>query len=273
MGVHTFRPRFIPKHELSKFGLPDPTLQPDIISLVERASVMIDEYCARADVDGQGSLAYTTYTERLALPVGRNIVRTSFRPLVAVDVNTVNNLIASGSDTGADGTEYPNYFYTGVQPSTSFRAGSTILSPIISASGRYGYARRGQQQVYPDLNYAANILQIASFFGGPPQFTIIDVTSIDFDPRTGELWFPAGLYLSQYTEVTVTYNSGFSPTQMPNAVKDSTACLVRNLLSRGGGATGLTGFQAGRIRAEFTQDLIDTNIQNMLQSYRTVRTG
>jgi hypothetical protein len=268
MPVNQFQPRFIEEEDFGAYGLPNVTQQPDIITIVERASTMIDEWCARTDVDGQGSLVWTTYTERLALPVGRNICRSSFRPLAAVDLNTVISLIASGSN----GDE-ANYYYTGLKPNGYYQVGSNTLSPIVSASGRYGYARRGQQQVYPDLNYAANVLQIASFFGGPPQFTNIDVTSIDFDPRTGELWFPAGLYLSQYTEVVVQYNSGFAPSRMPNAVKHGTASLVRNLLARGGGATGLTSFGAGKIRAEFTDDLIDQNIQNMLQAYRTVRSG
>jgi hypothetical protein len=193
--------------------------------------------------------------------------------MAAVDATTQAALVASGSVDGE-----PNYYYNGFQPSTSrtgyptSTVGGANLTPIISCSGRYGFARRGQQQVYPDLNYAANILQIASFFGGPPQFTNVDVTMIDFDPRTGEIWLPAGLYLSQYTEILIAYNSGFHPLKLPNALKHATASLVRNLLARGGGATGLKGFSAGRIRAEFTDDLIDVNIQNMLQAYRTVRT-
>jgi hypothetical protein len=265
MGVNPYQPRFISQQELLSFGLPDVTQQPDILTVVDRASTFIDEYCARADVDGHGSLVWTTYTERLFLPVGRNIFRVSFRPLATVDADTVNNLALSGSVPGQ-----PNNVYTGVLPSAIVTSANTV-SPVISCSGRYGYARRGQQQVYPDLNYAANVLQIASFFGGPPQFTNIDVKAIDFDARTGEMWVPAGLYLSQYTEVVIQYNSGFNPYAMPPAIKHATASLIRNLLSRGGGATGLKGFQAGRIRAEFTDDLIDVNIQNLLQAYRTVR--
>lgn len=265
MGVNPFQPRFIDEEDLIAYGLPDTTQQPDILTVVDRASTLIDEFCARADVDGQGSLVYTTYKERLFLPVGRNIFRVSFRPLVVVSADTVAALATSGSLAGE-----PNNYYTGVQPS-SIVTQANVASPIISCSGRYGYARRGQQQVYPDLNYASNVLQIASFFGGPPQFTNIDVTQIDFDPRTGECWVPAGLYLSQYTEVVIVYNSGFDPRQMPPAIKHATASLVRNLLSRGGGATGLKSFSAGRIRAEFTDELIDVNIQNLLQAYRTAR--
>lgn len=265
MDINPYQPRFIDEEDLLSYGLPDVTQQPDILTVVDRASTLIDEFCARADVDGQGSLAYTTYQERLLLPVGRNIVRLTYRPLATVSACVVAQLAASGSVDGES-----NNYYTGVQPSQIVTQANTI-SPIISCSGRYGYARRGQQQVYPDLNYAANVLQIASFFGGPPAFTNVDVTQIDFDKRTGEIWLPAGLYLSQYTEILVTYNSGFDPRSMPPAIKHSTASLVRNLLSRGGGATGLKAFQAGRIRADFTDELIDVNIQNMLQAYRTVR--
>jgi hypothetical protein len=275
LPAQPFQPQFLTTDEFIDYGLPDPTQQSDIVALVQRASTLIDEFCARTDVDGQGSLVYSTYTERLFLPVGRNIFRVSFRPLAVVDVATVNQLAASGNQ----GLEDTNYFYTGCLPNTlstqypQNTVGGSTLTPLLSASGRYGYARRGQQQVYPDLNYAANILQIASFFGGPPQFTNIDVTMVDVDARTGECWVPAGLYLSQYTEVLITYNSGFHPLRLPNAIKHATASLVRNLLSRGGGATGLTSFRAGQISAGFTDDLIDVNIQNMLQAYRTVRTG
>lgn len=265
MPVQPYQPRFIFESELISYGLPNATQQPDILTVVDRASTLIDEFCARADVDGRGSLAWTTYTERLFLPVGRNIFRLSFRPMAVVDANTISSLVASGSVVGE-----PNNYYTGVLTS-GIVTRTNVTSPIISCSGRYGYARRGQQQVYPDLNYAANVLQIASFFGGPPAFTNIDVTQIDFDPRTGECWVPAGLYLSQYTEIVIQYNSGFNPLSMPPAIKHATASLVRNLLSRGGGATGLKSFSAGRIRADFTDDLIDKNIQNMLQAYRTAR--
>jgi hypothetical protein len=270
MGVNAYQPRFIDEEDLIAYGLPNSTQQPDILTVVDRASTLIDEFCARADVDGQGSLAWTTYTERVLLPVGRNIFRVSFRPLAVVSASTVAQLVASGSEVDDDGSPLPNNYYTGVLPSPIVTM-ANVASPIISCSGRYGYARRGQSQVYPDLNYAANVLQIASFFGGPPQFTNIDVKSIDFDARTGEMWVPAGLYLSQYTEVVIQYNSGFDPRAMPPAIKHATASLVRNLLSRGGGATGLKSFSAGKIRAEFTEELIDVNIQNLLQAYRTVR--
>lgn len=263
--MNDFQPRYLAISEFAAYGLPDAEAQPDIVTLVERASTMIDESCGRVDTDGNGSLVYTTYTERLLLPGGRNIFRLSFRPLIGVTVDTVNNLAASG----CNGSQ-PNNYYTGVQPNTL--QATAGLSPLISASGRYGYARRSSQQVYPDLNYAANVLQIASFFGGPPQWTPIDVTMIDFDPRTGELWVPAGLYLSQYTEVVVTYNSGFDPLHMPRTVKHVCASMVKNMLPRAA-ATGLKSFGMGKVNAQFDEMVIDQNLDTMLQPFRTVRSA
>lgn len=264
MAVNDFQPRFVAESEFQAFGLPDATLQPDIVTLVERASTLIDESCGRMDTDGNGSLVYATYTERILLPPGRNVFRISFKPLATVSAATVAVLAVSGSATGK-----PNWYYTGVTVNDIYRQGN--LSPLISASGRYGYSRRYQQQSYPDLQSSANVLQLSSFFGGPPQWTAIDISQTDFEPRTGELWVPTGLYPAQYTEVQITYNSGFDPRHMPRTIKHVCASLVMNFLSRGGGATGLKGFTAGRVSAQFTEELLDPTLNAMLQPFRSCR--
>jgi hypothetical protein len=253
-----FQPRYIAQSELAYYGLPDVDSQPNIMSFVDGASSLIDEYCARTDGDGNGSLVYTTYSQRMLLPEGRNIVRTMFRPLVAVNATTQQQLALSGQ-----------YFNTGFTPNIAIRPGIG-LTPLVGCSGRYGYSRRGSQQVYPDLNYGANILQIASFFGGPSNFTTIDITSIDFDPITGELWFPAGLHLSQYTEVIIQYNSGYDPRDMPKSLKHACANLIRNLMAKGGGTTGMKSFSVWRVSGQFDDDLIDPTVERLLRPYVTV---
>src|ERR1051325_4764456 len=193
-----YQPRYIRETELKKFGLPGADEQANIMALVDGASTFIDEWCGRVGVDGEGSLAYSTYVERKTLPPQRNIIRLSNRPLVAITASVRADLAAS-ADAGQIG------YYTGFTENTTYRGSldgpTTQLSPIIAASGRYGYGRRSVQNVYPDSNYGVNPLMIAAFFGGPPQFTGIDVGTIDFDPRTAEIWIPAGVYWSQYTEV------------------------------------------------------------------------
>jgi hypothetical protein len=134
---------------------------------------------------------------------------------------------------------------------------------MLGASGRYGYGRRSEFAVYPDLNYGMNLLQVASFFGGPPNWTPIDVSSIDWDAesQSGEVWIPAGLYMSQYTEMIAIYNSGYDPLNMPPAIKNATAALVRNFLARGGGTTGIKSLQ---------DELLDSTIQRWLDAFKTV---
>lgn len=259
MPNYAFQPRYIFESELGDFGLPTRDDQPNIMSLVDGASSLIDEACGRTDQDGNGSLVYTTYTQRTLIPQGRNIFRVFFRPLAGVDATTQQNLAASGQN-----------YYTGFTPNSIYTGNGSVLSPIISASGRYGYSRRGSQMTYPDLNYGANLLQIASFFGGPPQFTPIDVTMIDYDPLTAECWVPAGLYLSQYTEVAITYNSGYHPQRMPRGIKHACAALIKNFLTRGGGVTALKSLSTGRVNASFTDDMIDPTVDRYLQPFKTV---
>ena len=272
-----FRPRFILANELPMYGLPDSASEPSILSLVDAASSLIDQYCGRTDGNGIGSLVYTTYMERLLFQAaGRNIVRVSFKPMVALAATVVNSLMASANAPNTNPSGEPltatNYFWTGVQANTVVTP-TTALSPILGASGRYGYGRRNSFAIYPDLNYGMNPLQIASFFGGPPTWTPIDVSMIDWDAQTqsGEIWVPAGLYMSQYTEMIIVYNSGYDPLNMPPAIKNSTAALVKNFLSRGGGTTGVKAINAaGSVNVMFTDDLIDPTIQRWLDAYKNI---
>lgn len=265
-NLQSLQPQYIQQSELAKFGLPSIIVEPKILSYVQKASTLIDQYCGRVDTDGWGSLVWTTYAERLFLPEGRNITRLSFKPAVAISPATFANYGASGA------LSFDNYGVSGttnlLAPNTKLASDHQTLSPLLYISGRYGYGRRAQQQVYPDLNYGANILQIASYFGGPPQFTPIDVTQTDFDPLTGEIWVPAGLYLSAYTEIFVMYNAGFPPDKIPYFVKQATAMLVFNFLSQP--STNMRGFGVGPVHHEFTQAIIDPAIDQMLNPVKNV---
>lgn len=264
--LQSLQPQYIQQSELQAFGLPSVVQEPKIISYVQKASTLIDQHCARIDTDGWGSLVWTTYSERLLMPEGRNIVRVSFKPMVAVSEAVFSQYGASGalsfSQYGVSGTTNL------ILPNTQLASDNVRLSPMLAITGRYGYGRRAQQQVYPDLNYGANILQIASYFGGPPQFTPIAVNNTDFDPLTGEIWVPAGLYLSAYTEIFVVYNSGFPPNKMPYFVKQACALLVINFMSRP--ATGMRSFGVGSVHHEFTPELIDSTIDMMLNPVKNV---
>ena len=82
---------------------------------------------------------------------------------------------------------------------------------------------------------------------------------------------PAGLYLGQYTEIVIVYNSGYDPLNMPRPIKQACALLIRNFLSRGGGTTGLRSITtAGTANVSFTPDLVDTTIERILDPYKNI---
>lgn len=262
-----FQPRYIWDFEVQDYGLPTPAQLPTVMTMVDAASSLIDSYCGRIDGSGRGSLVYSTYTERQMMPVGRNLTRLSKPPLVAVDCEFVETL-ASYNLTGWQGVTGP-HFYSGLKGNSVVQANGN-LSAMISASGRYGYGRRDQQMTYPDLNYGANILQVAAFFGGPPTWTGIDPSAIEYYDDVGEIWVPAGLYISAYTEIIAVYNSGFNPLAMPSNIKHACAALVKNFITRGGGVTAMTGYTGSSVTVQFTPALIDTNIEQLLRFYQHV---
>lgn len=254
-----FQPRFIQEAELTNYGLPTVAQQSDVMSLVDSASTLIDEYCGRIDSNGNGSFAYSSYEERIYVPSGRNILRLSYRPLSSVTLATKQELEALGA-----------HYYTGFSPNGEVFQGTSNLSPIISVSGRYGYKRRGDLAGIQDPAYGFSLLQVVSSFGGPPSWAPIAVSLTDWDPQSAEIWLPAGLYLTNYSEITVLYNSGFDPRKMPNAIKQACASVTKNSLTRGGGATGLKSITgAGRIGLAFSDSLIDPTIDRLLNSYKT----
>jgi len=265
MGI--FQPQYIFANELPIYGLPAITAcgDLDIMGLVSAASIMIDEHCGRTDGDGDGSLVYTTYQERLLASPGRNLYVIPRRPLVALSQDTITAL--QTLDISASG-----HYYTGCLPSINTLADGTF-SAIIGASGRYTYNRRdafGMHDVYSSFMSPINEI---SLFGGPPTWNPIDMVNLDYDSKTGELWLSAGLQLSRYNEAIVIYNSGYDPRNMPTQIKTACAAITKNLMAKGSGTTGMTSFSSSKVgvTAQFTEDVIDKNIQRLLAAFVTIR--
>lgn len=263
-------PSFILPSELQQYGLPLPTQQADIYNLVQLASTLIDTACGRIDGDGNGSLVYTTYTQRTLLSTrNRNVVQLSAKPIVALTQTQIDNY----QNMAATGTF--NCYYTGaLQASTSTSFEGVGLVGIVSCSGRYGYTRQDMSVAYPDLWAFINPLNLITLFGGPSPWVAIDPSQIDVDIRTGEIWIPAGLQLQRYSEILVTYTSGYPPDNMPPAVKFVCAAIVKNALARGDATTGLMSMNIGRSGAGmsfYEGGLIDPTLDVMLQPYKVVR--
>lgn len=265
--MNPFIPQYLQESELIQFGLPPVIKQPDILNLVQLASVILDEECGRIDGDGNGSLVYTTYTERILFQTrNRNLIQLPMKPMVAIDGPTVANLQA----LAATGT---NTVYTGVQANTLISGFTGSLSALISASGRYGYGRQDASVGYPDLFANINPLNLITLFGGPAPFVPIDITQCDYDAKTGELWPPAGLQLQRYSEAILVWNAGFDPLNMPRTIKFVCAAIVKNALAKGDGTTAMMNFQLAKsgANATFYKTLIDPTLDRMLTPFRNVR--
>lgn len=266
-----FAPMFIFPSEYAKFGLPNSSQQPDIDNLVMNASNMIDEFCGRTDGDGSGSLVYTTYQERiLSQSPGRNLNYLPHRPLVGLTASQQVTLMASGVAASVTGDFQP--YYTGFIPSQNVLSDAT-QSAIVSASGRYAFPRRDTYPMTNDPYAFVNPLTVITLFGGPPPWVAIDMTNLDYDVNTGEIWVASGMWLERYTETIFTYNSGFDPTNLPFKLKQACATLVKNLMMRGSGTTGMNSFNFGKsgISAQFAEDVIDDNLKRTLATFCTMR--
>lgn len=265
-----FAPCYLLQSELNTYGLPSPAFQPDIMNHVKFASVMIDEACGRIDGDGNGSLVYTTYTQRILLQTrNRNLVQLAYKPIIGLPQSTVDLLTASGMAITGDMTQP----YVSGQLTASTTQSAVVpgmLSGIIAASGRYGYTRQDQSIAYPDLFAFINPLNLITMFGGPAPWVAIDVSNTDYDYKTGEVWVPAGLQLQKYSEIWITYTAGYNPLQMPPTIKQVCAALVKNLMAKGGGTTGVVGIQLSRAGANVTMNkvAIDDTLDAMLAPFK-----
>lgn len=271
-----FAPMFIFPSEYAFYGLPNSSQQPDIDNIVQTASGQIDVFCARVDGDGNGSLVYTTYMQRLmAQSPGRNLALLPIKPLVSLQDTDVSQLQDYATDPvyqaslGLSVTG--NYFYTGALPSMNTLSDGR-LSAILGASGRYTYQRRDTYPLQNDPMGIINPLNAITLFGGPPPWVPIDMVNLDYDEKTGEMWYAAGQWMERYTEIVVQYTTGFNPIQLPALIKRATAAAVKNLLGMGGGATGIKSFKGAGASVEFQADALDLNIQRMLEPFVAMRT-
>jgi hypothetical protein len=265
--MQPFAPSFLFETELAQYGLPLPAQQPNIMNLVALASSIIDEECGRIDGDGNGSLVFTTYIQRILLQTrNRNLIYLPMKPLAPVDTATVTALQAAASGN-------VNNTFTGVQANTLISGFTGTLSAIIAASGRYTYGRQSSDMGYPNVYMYLNPLTLLTLFGGPAPFLTMDVSQADYSANTGEVWIPAGLQLQQYSEVIIIYNSGYSPFAMPPVIKHVCASLVKNALAKGNATTAMMSLSLGKAgaTATFQPQLIDPTLDRMLTPFRTLR--
>lgn len=144
----------------------------------------------------------------------------------------------------------------------------TPIARVVGGTGRYAYGRRVDSATY-NMD-AFNLLAALSTFGGPPAWEVWPAnTAAGIDPRTGEIWVPAGIMLAYYSEVKVRYIAGFSYANLPDAIKFATAQMVNAIVNNSGIGTSVQSFQAGDTKvSRFAASLLDDDTKAALAPFR-----
>lgn len=136
-------------------------------------------------------------------------------------------------------------------------------SPLVNIQARYAKPRRGQL-VYPLQE------EVLWAFSLPGSWTMVDPSTVDFVPETGELVFPLNIMGLPYNEVEVTYTAGL--TTIPDAVLSACALIVKN-------AQATPGMNVKMSRMDtlwteyFSSSLIDETVQQLLAPWVATRLG
>jgi hypothetical protein len=136
-------------------------------------------------------------------------------------------------------------------------------SPLVTMEGRYIRPRRGEILNEP-------LLEIAWAFSLPGQWTAIDITTVDYDPNTGELALPWNILGLPYNEVMVTYTAGLAT--IGDDVLSACAQIVRNAQSTPALNASKTKIDTMQMQY-FSSSLIDETVQAWLNPYVASRLG
>lgn len=139
------------------------------------------------------------------------------------------------------------------------------LMRLHSGVGRYGYGRRGDAANYNMEQF--NLLAALSKFGGPPAWEVFSVLNTGFDVQTGQVWIPAGIMLAYYSEVKLRYVAGFSAANVPPAIKQACASLVKAMQARPT-LGDIRSYKAGDTQiVNFTSSALDDDVRRALDPW------
>jgi hypothetical protein len=147
------------------------------------------------------------------------------------------------------------------------RIGSWPIVRLISGLGSYRYGRRIDQQggLYADQS----ILALLQTFGGPPEWIPFDVSGADFNPMTGEVWIPSGIFLAYYSDVRLYYVAGFAQANIPAIIKAATAKIILANINTADLVGGVKRAQAGgSVLERFANTILSDDERSMLDLYR-----
>jgi hypothetical protein len=138
-------------------------------------------------------------------------------------------------------------------------------SPIVSARGRYAVPRRGE------MEYEADLWDIALAFGIPGTWVDMNVADLDAFAETGEVTLPVNIMGWAFTEIEVVYTAGFAT--FPDPVKAACAQLVKNAQATPALNVKKNVVPDGMQFWYFSDSLVDATVQELLAPFVAQRVG
>jgi hypothetical protein len=147
------------------------------------------------------------------------------------------------------------------------RVSRSPIVRLLSGMGRYSYGRRSDQ--IAGLGGNVNLLAEMQVFGGAPAWVPFDATQASISVATGEVWIPAGMLLSNYSDVRLRYVAGFPAASIPSGVKQATADIIRFNQEFPDVPGSFKTFAAGGTKLErFSDTVLDADTKSRLEPYR-----
>jgi len=138
-------------------------------------------------------------------------------------------------------------------------------SPIVSARARYATPRRGE------LEYEADLWDVALAFGIPGTWVDLNVADLDVFPETGEVALQVNVMGWTFTEVELVYTAGLDP--IPDKVKVACAQLVKNAQATPALNVKKNVVPNGMQLWYFSDSLLDETVQELLAPFVAQRVG
>jgi hypothetical protein len=138
-------------------------------------------------------------------------------------------------------------------------------SPIVSGRARYATPRRGE------LDYEADLWDIALAFGIPGTWVDLNVADLDTFPETGEVTLPVNVMGWAFTEIEIVYTAGFET--FPDPVKVACAQLVKNAQATPALNVKKNVVPDGMQLWYFSDSLLDATVQELLAPFVAQRVG
>src|SRR5882724_2333861 len=132
---------------------------------------------------------------------------------------------------------------------------------LLSAQGRYSYGRRDRRTLN-SINY--DYVAALAVFGSPPAWMNLDINQVEVLPASGEVFLPTGFFLVNYSQVRLSYLSGF--VDMPYRMKLFVALTINEICAKG--SADRTSYSVGRVSRTFANpSFIPQDVRSGLQPF------